>query len=48
MEERRNDAAGQDAQIRLKKEECARSMGQQLNHVAVQDAQIVSSKEGFV
>jgi hypothetical protein len=39
MEQRSNDAAVKDAQILLRREECALSMGQRSNDAAVQDAQ---------
>jgi hypothetical protein len=45
MEQRSNDAAVKDAQIQLRQEECALSMGQRSNDAAVMDASIKSSKE---
>jgi hypothetical protein len=47
MEQRSNDAAVKDAQIKFRKEECALGMGQSrnANDGAVMGAQIKSSKE---
>jgi hypothetical protein len=45
MEQRSNDAAMKDAQIKSSKEECALGMGQRSNDAAAKDAQIKSSKE---
>ena len=40
MGQRSNYAARKDAQIKLKKEDCASGMGQSTNDVARKDAQI--------
>jgi hypothetical protein len=50
MGQKRNskDAAVMDAQIKLRREECAKSMGQRSNDAAVMDVQIKSSKEEYV
>eukprot|EP00984_Skeletonema_dohrnii_P010927 scaffold4300_cov116-Skeletonema_dohrnii-CCMP3373.AAC.6 len=45
MEQRSNDAAVKDAQIKSKTVVCARSMVQRLNYVAAKDAQTKSSEE---
>ncbi len=47
MGQRSKDAALKDAQIKFKKEECARSMGQsrRSNYAAVMDAQIKLYRE---
>ena len=42
-----NYAAAKDAQIKLKKEECASGMGQRSNDAAGTGAQIKLSKEEF-
>ena len=41
MGQRSNDAAVKDAQIKLRKEECARGMEQRSNYAAAKDAQIL-------
>jgi hypothetical protein len=43
MGQRSNYAAVNDAQIKLKKEECASNMGQRSNYAAVTGAQIKST-----
>ena len=43
-----DDAAKKDAQIKLRKEECASDMGQRLNYAAKKDVQILSSREECV
>ena len=45
MGQRSNYAAVKDAQIKLKKEECAKDMGQRSINVAVKDAQTMLKKE---
>ena len=45
MEQRLNDAAKKDAQVRFGKKECALSMGQSSNYVATKGVQILSSEE---
>jgi hypothetical protein len=40
MEQKLNDAAVKDAQIKLREVECARGMGQRSNDAAVKDAQM--------
>ena len=41
------DALAKDAQIKLRTEECALSMGQRRNDAVVMDAQIKLSKEDY-
>ncbi len=48
MDQRSNDAASKHAQIRLRKEECARGMGQRSNYAAMKDAQAMLRKEEYV
>jgi len=45
MEQSSNDATMKDAQIKLRKEECALSMEQSTNDAAMSDAQIKSIEE---
>ncbi len=42
---RTNDAAVKDAQVLLKREECALSMGQRLNDAASKDVQLLLRRE---
>jgi len=48
MEQRSNYAAGKDAQIKLIRKECARSMEQRSNSAAAKDAQTMLLKEEYV
>ncbi len=45
MEQISNDVAVMDAQIKLRREECAKSMGQRSNYAAMKGAQIKLSKK---
>ena len=48
MEQRSNDAAVKDAQIKLELEECVKSMEQRSNYAALKDVQIIPSEEEYV
>ena len=48
MEQSTNDAAAKGAQVKLRREECASSMGQRSNDAAVKDVEIKFKEEECV